>query len=89
MTKAALKDQLDRNVLSYADDIVMVSKKKKDYLSDLAETLANLREAKLKLNPKKCVFGITRGKVIGCLVSTEGIEANHDKIRAITQMQPP
>jgi hypothetical protein len=42
MTKAALKDQLDRNVLSYADDIVMVSKKKEDYLSDLAETLANL-----------------------------------------------
>jgi hypothetical protein len=27
--------------------------------------------------------------VLGCLVSMKGIEANPDKIRAITQMQPP
>jgi hypothetical protein len=49
----------------------------------------NMREDRLKLIPEKCVFGITKGKVIGCLVSTKGIEANPDKINAITQMQPP
>jgi hypothetical protein len=48
-----------------------------------------MREAKLELNPEKCVFRITRGKVLGCLVPTKCIEANPDKIRAITQMQPP
>jgi hypothetical protein len=36
--------------------------------------------AKLKLNPEKCVFGVTRGKVLGCLVSTKRIEASPDKI---------
>jgi hypothetical protein len=71
------------------DDIVVISNKKENYLSDLAETFAKMREAKLKLNPKKCVFGITRGKVLGCLVSTMGKEANPDKIKAITQMHPP
>jgi hypothetical protein len=76
MTKAALKDQVCRNVLSYVDDIVMASKKKTTYISDLAETFVNMREARLKLNPEKCIFGITRGKVLGCLVSTKGIEAN-------------
>jgi hypothetical protein len=55
----------------------------------LAKTFANMREAKLKLNPEKCVFGITRGKVLGCLISMKGIAANPNKIRAITQMQPP
>jgi hypothetical protein len=35
------------------------------------------------------VFEITRGKVLGCLVSTKGIEASPDKIKVITQMQPP
>jgi ribonuclease HI len=84
MTKAALKDQVGRNVLSYVDDIVVVSKKKKNYLSDLVEPFSNMREAKLKLNPKKCVFRITRGKVLGCLVSMKGIEANPNKMRAIT-----
>jgi hypothetical protein len=48
-----------------------------------------MRKARLKLKPKKCVFGTTRGKVLDCLVSTKGIEANPDKIRAIAQLQPP
>jgi hypothetical protein len=52
------------------------------------ETFSSMREAKLKMNPEKCVFGVTRGKVLGCLVSTKGIEASHDKIKAILQMQP-
>jgi hypothetical protein len=69
MMKAALKDQMGRNVFSYVDDIVMASKKKTSYISDLAETIAKMR---LKLNPKKCVFGVTRGKVLGSLVSMKG-----------------
>jgi hypothetical protein len=30
-----------------------------------------------------------RGKVLGFLVSTKGIKANPDKIKAIIQMKPP
>jgi hypothetical protein len=44
MMKAAFKDQVGKNVLSYVDDIVVVSKKEEDYLSDLAETFTNMRE---------------------------------------------
>jgi hypothetical protein len=89
MTKETLKDQVGRNMLSYVDDIVVVSKKRENYIADLAETFMNMREASLKLNPEKCIFGITKEKVLGYLVSTKGIEANPDKIKAITQMQPP
>jgi hypothetical protein len=64
-----LKSQVSRNILSYVDDIVVVSKKKENYITDLAKNFVNMREAKLKLNPEKCVFGITKGKVLGCLVS--------------------
>jgi hypothetical protein len=88
MMKAYLKDQVDRNVLSYVDDIAIANKKRDAYISDLAETFTNMCEARLKLNPKKCIFGITRGKVLDCLVSTKGIEANPNKIRATIQMQP-
>jgi hypothetical protein len=70
-------------VLSYVDDIVVASKKKASYISDLAKTFTNMHEAKLKLNPEKCVFRVSRGKVLGCLVSTRGLEANPDKIKAI------
>jgi hypothetical protein len=53
------------------------------------ETFANMREAKLKLNPEKCVFGVTQGKVLGSLVSTNSIKARPNKIKAILQMHPP
>jgi hypothetical protein len=89
MTKAFLKDQVSKNFLSYVDDIVVASKKKVTYIPDLAETFTNMCEARIKLNLEKCIFGVTKGKVLGCLVSMKGIKANPDKIRAITQMQPP
>jgi hypothetical protein len=88
MMKAALKDQVGRNVLSYIDDIVVASKKKALYISDLTETFANMHDSKPKLNPDKCVFGVTSGKLLGCLVSTTGIEASPEKINAILQVEP-
>jgi hypothetical protein len=65
MTKTILKDQVSRNVLSYVDNIVVASKKKDAYIFDLADTFTNMCEARLKLNPKKCIFGITRVMRIG------------------------
>jgi hypothetical protein len=53
------------------------------YIFDLEENCTNMREAGLKLNPEKCVFGVMRGKVPGCLVSMEGIKAKLDKTKAI------
>jgi hypothetical protein len=55
----------------------------------LQETFANFRQAGLKLNLEKCVFGVKKGKFLGCLVSTKGIEANPSKIEAIFRMEPP
>jgi hypothetical protein len=75
--------------LSYINDIVIASKNKETYISDLVESFANMHKARLKHNLEMCIFGITKGKVLGCLVSTKGIEANPDKIRALIQMQPP
>jgi hypothetical protein len=61
------------------DDIVVASRSKEDHLADLAETFANMRDARLRLNPKKCVFGVRQGKILGYLVSHCGIEANPTK----------
>jgi hypothetical protein len=41
------------------------------------------------LNPEKCVFGVKKGKFLGCLVSTKGIEANPNKTEAILRMETP
>jgi hypothetical protein len=87
MITIVLHPQIRGNILAYVDDIVVKSFQRRDHISDLAETFANLRAANMKLNPEKCVFGIHKGKVLECLVSTKGIEANPDKIKALVEMQ--
>ena len=42
----------------------------------------------IKLNPEKCTFGVPKGKLLGYMVSERGIEANRNKIAAITNMGP-
>jgi hypothetical protein len=89
MTTKVLHSQIGRNVLTYVDDIIVKSTKQENHVADLQETFANFRKVGLKLNPEKCVFGVKKGKFLGCLVSTKGIEANPSKIEAILQMEPP
>jgi len=89
MSAVVLAPQLRRNILAYVDDIVVVSTHRENHVADLVETFANLRKANLSLNPEKCVFGVHKEKVLGCLVSTKGIEANPEKIKALKEMKEP
>uniref|UniRef100_A0A2N9IZI8 Uncharacterized protein n=1 Tax=Fagus sylvatica TaxID=28930 RepID=A0A2N9IZI8_FAGSY len=82
-------DQIGRNVEVYVDDMLVKSKKDDDHLADLKETFQALRRYNMKLNPAKCVFGVSSGKFLGFMVSQRGIEANPDKIKAILEMSPP
>ena len=66
-----------------------MSKNEGDHIANLKETFANLREAGLKLNPEKCVFGVTKSKMLGYIIGPEGIRANPDKTKAITSMMEP
>jgi hypothetical protein len=89
LTKTVLESQVGRNIFTYVDDIVVASRSKEDHLADLAERFANMRDARLRLNPEKCVFGVRQGEKLGYLVSHRGIEANPTKIQAIINMMPP
>jgi hypothetical protein len=83
-----LKNQIRRNIEVYIDDIVVKSKKRGDFLDDLKETFDNLRKYKMMLNPKKCVFGVSLGKLLGYMVSSRGIDVNPTKVEAIEKLQP-
>jgi hypothetical protein len=80
MTSKVLSTQIDKNVLIYVDDNIVKSTKQENHIADLQETFANFKKASLKLNLEKCVFGVKKGKFLGCLESTKGIEANPSKI---------
>uniref|UniRef100_A0A2N9ER72 RNA-directed DNA polymerase n=1 Tax=Fagus sylvatica TaxID=28930 RepID=A0A2N9ER72_FAGSY len=81
--------QIGRNVEVYVDDMLVKTKDEIKHLEDLKETFETLRRYRMKLNPNKCVFGVSSGKFLGFMVSQRGIEANPDKIKAVLEMTPP
>ena len=84
-----LEGQIGRNVEAYIDDIVVKSKFKGDLIVDPEETFNNLCKNKMMLNRGKCSFGVSSGKLLGYLVSHQGIEANPKKVKTIGDMQSP
>jgi hypothetical protein len=70
-------DQWHRNIEAYG------------LIADLEETFSSLRKFRWKLNPTKCIFGVPSGKLLGFIVSNQGIEANPVKISAIADMGAP
>jgi hypothetical protein len=84
-----LETQIRRNVKAYIDDVVVKSKKRGDLLDDLKEAFNNLHKYKMMLNPKKYTFGVSSGKLLGYMVSTQMIDANPKEVKAIKQLQPP
>ena len=73
----------------YVDDIVVKTKVGSTLVEDMSLVFDRLRATRTKLNPEKCIFGVSAGKLLGFLASHRGIEANPAKIKAIEAMRPP
>ena len=43
----------------------------------------------MRLNPEKCIFEVTAGKLLRFVVSDRGIKVDLSKIKAILDMPPP
>jgi hypothetical protein len=87
--QACFKRQLNKNVESYMDDVVVKTRNSDKLITDLEKTFASLPECRWNLNPNKCVFGVPSRKLLGFIISHRGIEGNPEKISAITKMKAP
>jgi hypothetical protein len=67
---------------------VVKTKKVSNLVDDLNVAFKCLKAKNINLNPKKCAFSVPRGMLLGFIVSEHGIEANSEKISAITKMGP-
>ena len=59
------------------------------HIENLQKKIERLKKFQLKLNPTKCTFDVTFGKLLGFIVSRRGIEVDLDKIQAIQNLPPP
>ena len=56
-------------------------------MRDLEETFKILRHYVMKLNPKKCTFGVRSEKFLGCMIDQIDTKATLNKIKVLLNMK--
>ena len=82
-------DMMHKNMEDYVDDTLANSKKRDTHLDDLEVILDCMKQFLLRLNPKKCAFGVTSRKLLGFIISEKIVEVDPKKVQAIMDMLPP
>ena len=89
MATTLLHDIMHNEVEMYVDDMIVKANEREGHIVNLRKFFERIKEYRLRLNPQKCTFGITIGKLLGFLVSVRGIEDDPSTIKAILEMLQP
>ena len=81
-------DMMHQELEDYVDDIVVKSKKGEEHVQVLRKVFERCRTYKLRMNPLKCMFGVSSGKFLGFLAHSRGIDVNPAKATTIATMKP-
>lgn len=82
-------DIIDKFLVVYQDDLTTKSKDKNDHCMQLEEVFIKALKYVISLNPRKCVFAVTKGKLLGNLVGKEGVRIDPKRMEAIDKIQKP
>jgi hypothetical protein len=79
----------DKFVVIYLDDLTVFSKTDEEHLMHLKQTFEKCHRFGLSLNPKKSHFAMREGKILGHIVSRDGIRIDPKRIEAIDTINIP
>jgi len=71
---------------NYQDDLKMHSKKMGDHIHHLRKVFERCRLYSVSLNPKKCVFVVTQGNLLGHIICKEKIYIDTERVEAINEL---
>ena len=80
---------LGNTMEAYIDDMLVKSKESFNHAKHIQEAFDLLRRYGMKLNPLKCVFGVSTSKFLGFMVTQRGIKANLIQLKTIMDSQTP
>jgi hypothetical protein len=69
----AFRGLINKCVVVYLDDVTVYSKNMSDHISHLTQIFERCRKYGISLNPKKTIFGVDEGKILGHIISKYGI----------------
>jgi hypothetical protein len=76
-------------VVVYLDDVIVYSKDKANHISHITQIFERCRKYGISLNPKNTIFGVEEGKILGHIISKDGIHINPEHIKEISQLPRP
>jgi hypothetical protein len=79
----------DKFVVVYLDDITVFSKSDKKHCRHLRKVFLKCRRFGISLNPKKSLFAMKEGKLLGHIVSAEGVRIDPNRVEAIQSLSIP
>ena len=84
-----LKEELDKGIIVYLDDILVYSKTAGEHLRLLKTMLGKLSSAGILLNPNKCLFARKELDYLGFTICEQGYRAQKSKTEAIVNFPVP
>jgi hypothetical protein len=79
----------DNFFLIYLEDIIAYSSSHEEYLKHLKRVFLKCRQFGISLNPKKSQFALKKGKLLGHIVSAEGVKIDPARVEAIQKLSMP
>jgi hypothetical protein len=79
----------EKFMVIYIDEITIFSASNDEHLQHLKKTFEKCRRYGISLNPKKSHFSTEEGKLLGHIVSPEGIKIDPKRVKAIQQIDIP
>ena len=79
----------DRFVVIYLDDVTVFSGSVNEHLEHLQKNFQKCRRFGLSLNPKKSLFALEEGKLLGHIVSKQGVKIDLARVEAIQTIPLP
>ena len=85
----AFNNLMYKFVLVYLDDVTIYSQKIADHIDHLRKIFERCREFGISLNPKKSIFSVHEGKLLGYIVSKSGVTVDPERVAAILELPLP
>ena len=85
----AFRALIGHSVVVYLDDVTVFSKKREDHFFHLKQIFDRCRKYGIYFNPKKSIFTVLEGKLLGHIISKKGISIDPEIIEVISQNPLP
>ena len=90
LINTTLRKYLDIFVIAYLNDILIYTKGTlKEHIQAVKKVLKALQEADIRLQPDKCKFHMKTVKFLGSIITTDGIQMDDEKVKAIRKWPEP